>query len=330
MYIQSLETFTGIKLSLSNFFRCDFYNPLYMMDCRSFWLPFSRLVTTRPQVEQDPEACLQFLCEVPAKTSTDQDNSSSRIFGKSIFAKLKTLPITQFFSVQTIPIPAGSWSDHNPLPRVSGLRRTAPNDSLLPAHWGPAVRCSDHNPKTGCVAWWTSWVVKPTAQPQRFLNPPFLLQTMYIFKYFFLKCCLLHVFYPPNSSSEIAQEISFRQAHGSFPMKSLLLWQFLTLDEFLPGGPFIILQNDPALWHRLRKIWFFHLSKIVYLYLMKKMEFIRKPLSPELSTVSDKHIHGVDKFYRMFAGLSSYLLSYENEIIELEIRFSKRWPKPAK
>ena len=161
MYIQSLETFTGIKLSLSNFFRSDFYNPLYMMDCRSFWLPFSRLFTTRPQVEQDPEACLQFLCEVPAKTSTDQDNSSSRIFGKSIFAKLKTLPITQFFSVQTIPIPAGSWSDHNPLPRVAGLRRAAPNDSLLPAHWGPAVRCSDHNPKTGCVAWWTSWVVKP-------------------------------------------------------------------------------------------------------------------------------------------------------------------------
>ena len=107
MYIQSLETFTGIKLSLSNFFRCDFYNPLYMMDCRSFWLPFSRLVTTRPQVEQDPEACLQFLCEVPAKTSTDQDNSSSRIFGKSIFAKLKTLPITQFFPFKPFPYPQG-------------------------------------------------------------------------------------------------------------------------------------------------------------------------------------------------------------------------------
>ena len=62
---------------------------------------------------------------------------------------------------------------------------------------------------------------------------------------------------------------------------------------------------------------------------MKKMEILRKPLSPALSTVSDKHIHGVDKFYRMFAGLSSYLLSYENGIIELEIRFSKRWPKPV-
>ena len=126
MYIQSLETFTGIKLSLSNFFRCDFYNPLYMMDCRSFWLPFSRLVTTRPQVEQDPEACLQFLCEVPAKTSTDQDNSSFRNFWEIHLRKIENPPNYSVFSVQTIPIPAGSCSDHNPLPRGVGLTKGCP------------------------------------------------------------------------------------------------------------------------------------------------------------------------------------------------------------
>ena len=107
IFIQSLEIFTGIKLPLSNFFRWDFYYPLCMMDCRSFWLPFSLLITGWPQVEQDPEACLQFLREVPAKTSTDQDNSSSWIFGKSIFAKLEALPITQFFPLKPFPYPQG-------------------------------------------------------------------------------------------------------------------------------------------------------------------------------------------------------------------------------
>ena len=107
MYIQILYVFLEIKLPPSNFFRWDFYYPLCMMDYRSFCLPFSRLVTGWPQVEQDSEACLQFLREVPAETSTDQDNSSFRIFGKSIFAKLKTLPITQFFPFKPFPYPQG-------------------------------------------------------------------------------------------------------------------------------------------------------------------------------------------------------------------------------
>ena len=134
--------------------------------------------------------------------------------------------------------------------RIKGLHpfplRLRQIPQFLSQHSRPGLPLLLSNLPIGC-GYVAIVLVKPTAQPQRFLNPLFLVQTMYIFKYFFLKCCLLHVFYPPNSSSEIAQEISFRQAHGSFPMKSLLLWQFLTLDEFLQGGPFIILQNDPAL-----------------------------------------------------------------------------------
>jgi hypothetical protein len=43
--------------------------------------------------------------------------------------------------------------------------------------------------------------------------------------------------------------------------------------------------------------------------------------------INNNYIHSVDKFYRMFSGLSSYLLSYENETIELEIEVSSRWEK---
>jgi len=47
----------------------------------------------------------------------------------------------------------------------------------------------------------------------------------------------------------------------------------------------------------------------------------------DLSEVADRHIYSVDKLYRMHAGISSDLVSYEDEIIELEIRVTERWPK---
>ena len=61
---------------------------------------------------------------------------------------------------------------------------------------------------------------------------------------------------------------------------------------------------------------------------MRKNVHKRKKLSPELEAVRDKHIRKVDKFYRMYGGLSSDLISFEKHVIELEIRFSNRWPKP--
>lgn len=48
----------------------------------------------------------------------------------------------------------------------------------------------------------------------------------------------------------------------------------------------------------------------------------------DIHTISQRHVRGIDKFYRMYAGLSSELLSYESGVIELEIRRSARWPKP--
>ena len=61
---------------------------------------------------------------------------------------------------------------------------------------------------------------------------------------------------------------------------------------------------------------------------MRKNVHKGKKLSPELEAVRDKHIRKVDKFYRMYGGLSSDLISFEKHAIELEIRYSKRWPKP--
>lgn len=46
-----------------------------------------------------------------------------------------------------------------------------------------------------------------------------------------------------------------------------------------------------------------------------------------LAAISRRHIHGIDKLYRMHAGLSSELVSYESEVIELEIRHGARWKK---
>ncbi len=43
--------------------------------------------------------------------------------------------------------------------------------------------------------------------------------------------------------------------------------------------------------------------------------------------INDYYIRNVDKFYRMHGGLSSCLLSYENETIELNIEISGRWTK---
>ena len=47
----------------------------------------------------------------------------------------------------------------------------------------------------------------------------------------------------------------------------------------------------------------------------------------DLRDVAERHIYSIDKLYRMHAGLSSDLISYEDGIIELEIRVTKRWPK---
>ncbi len=47
----------------------------------------------------------------------------------------------------------------------------------------------------------------------------------------------------------------------------------------------------------------------------------------DLRDVAERHIYSIDKLYRMHAGLSSDLVSYENWIIDLDIRVTKRWPK---
>ena len=47
----------------------------------------------------------------------------------------------------------------------------------------------------------------------------------------------------------------------------------------------------------------------------------------DIKTISQRHVRRIDKFYRMCAGLSSELLSYESGVIELEIRKSTRWDK---
>lgn len=49
---------------------------------------------------------------------------------------------------------------------------------------------------------------------------------------------------------------------------------------------------------------------------------------PELlSELNTRHAHAVDKHYRMWAGLSSHLLSYQDGIITLQIHHTDRWPK---
>ena len=46
-----------------------------------------------------------------------------------------------------------------------------------------------------------------------------------------------------------------------------------------------------------------------------------------LSAINDRHMHAIDKMYRMFAGLSSHLLAYEEGTLTLQVHHSKRWPK---
>ena len=61
---------------------------------------------------------------------------------------------------------------------------------------------------------------------------------------------------------------------------------------------------------------------------MKNINQLKRNLSPELEEIRVHHIHSSDKCYRMYGGLASNLLSFENKIIELEIRHADRWSKP--
>jgi len=60
---------------------------------------------------------------------------------------------------------------------------------------------------------------------------------------------------------------------------------------------------------------------------MKNIHSLKPNLSPELEEIRINHIHRRDKCYRMYGGLASNLISFENQIIELEIRFADRWSK---
>ena len=56
--------------------------------------------------------------------------------------------------------------------------------------------------------------------------------------------------------------------------------------------------------------------------------FHMDPLDPppklDLEQINHRHIHGIDKFYRMFGGAASRLLSFEYGILELEVRLDER------
>jgi hypothetical protein len=43
--------------------------------------------------------------------------------------------------------------------------------------------------------------------------------------------------------------------------------------------------------------------------------------------LNEKHCRSVDKLYRQFAGLSSEIISFKKNTIELKIKISDRWPK---
>lgn len=61
---------------------------------------------------------------------------------------------------------------------------------------------------------------------------------------------------------------------------------------------------------------------------MKNINKTKKKLSTELEKIRDRHINGTDKYLRIYGGLSSNLISFNNQIIELEVRFSEKWTKP--
>ena len=45
----------------------------------------------------------------------------------------------------------------------------------------------------------------------------------------------------------------------------------------------------------------------------------------KVSEINSKHLHSVDKFYRMHAGVGSELLSVENDTLVLEINVNDQW-----
>ena len=45
----------------------------------------------------------------------------------------------------------------------------------------------------------------------------------------------------------------------------------------------------------------------------------------EVSEINSKHLHSVDKFYRMHAGVGSQLLSVKNDTLVLEITINDQW-----
>ena len=68
-------------------------------------------------------------------------------------------------------------------------------------------------------------------------------------------------------------------------------------------------------------------KRSLYPVIMTNINKLKSNLSPELEEIRVHHIHRRDKCYRMYGGLASNLISFENQIIELEIRFADRWSK---
>jgi hypothetical protein len=54
------------------------------------------------------------------------------------------------------------------------------------------------------------------------------------------------------------------------------------------------------------------------------MKMTNKLSDEEISIISKRYIHGYDKHYRMWAGISSELISYNNFIISLEINNTEK------
>ena len=48
-----------------------------------------------------------------------------------------------------------------------------------------------------------------------------------------------------------------------------------------------------------------------------------------IEEINDHHIRHVDRFYRMFSGLSSRLTGYVGETLFLSVSINARWPKDA-
>jgi hypothetical protein len=48
-----------------------------------------------------------------------------------------------------------------------------------------------------------------------------------------------------------------------------------------------------------------------------------------IQDINHRHIKNVDKLYRMFAGLSSELLEYSDQTLQIAIECSEKWKKPV-